>query len=108
MSSQSRPRPYFLTELTYFEVIRNFGLFLGLLMLVMLVYPIFKTFKLKKHALLQKHIAVAYAFLSNNVFTNPNLFSSMGILILCIVLSGIYTKNENHHNKNNNMKASYY
>ena len=99
---------YFVTELTYLEVIRNFGLFLGLAMFAMLVYPIFKTFRLKKHALLQKHIAVAYTFYLIMCFTNPNLFSSMGILILCIVLSGIYKKNDNCLNKNNKIDASYY
>lgn len=84
--------PYFVTELTYFEVIRNFGLLLGFVMFMMLAYPIFKTFKLGENAVLQKHIAVGYAFYLVMCFTNPNLFSSMGILILCIVLSGIYRK----------------
>ncbi len=90
--------PYFVTELTYFEVIRNFGLFLGFMMLIMLAYPIFKTFQLGKNAALQKHIAVAYAFYLVMCFTNPNLFSSMGILILCIVLSGLYKKKYNTYN----------
>ena len=86
--------PYFVTELTYFEVFRNFGLFLGFFMLFMLAYPIFKTFRLGKSALLQKHIAVAYSFYLVMCFTNPNLFNSLGILILCLLLSGLYRENE--------------
>jgi hypothetical protein len=83
--------PYFITELTYLEVIRNFGLFLGLVILLMLVNPIFKSFRLGKNALLQKHMAVGYSFYLLMCVTNPNLFSSMGILILCLLLSGLYS-----------------
>mgnify|MGYP001263190053 FL=1 len=82
--------PYFVTELTYLEVFRNFGLFFGLVILLMLLYPVVQTFKLDKSALLEKYIAVAYSFYLVMCFTNPNLFSSMGILILCVVLSGLY------------------
>ena len=90
--------PYFITELTYFELIRNFGLFLGFIMLLMLIYPIYISFTLNHKAELQKHIAVGYSFYLIMNFTNPNLFSSMGILILCIVLTGIYTKDLNNIN----------
>lgn len=86
--------PYFVTELTYLEVFRNFGLFFGLIMLLMLGYPIVQTFKLGKSALLQKHIAVAYSFYLVMCFTNPNLFNSLGILILCLLLSGLYRSRE--------------
>lgn len=89
--------PYFVTELTYLEVFRNFGLFFGLIMLLMMGYPIVKTFKHGKSTLLQKHIAVAYSFYLVMCFTNPNLFSSMGILILCLVLSSLYRTREVHH-----------
>lgn len=82
--------PYFVTELTYLEVFRNFGLLLGLVILLMLLYPVVQTFKLDNSALLEKYIAVAYSFYLVMCFTNPNLFSSMGILILCVVLSGLY------------------
>jgi hypothetical protein len=85
-------KPHFITELTYLEVIRNFGLFLGVIMFLMLGYPIFKSFRLGKGARLQKHIAVAYSFYLLMCFTNPNLFSSMGILILCLVLAGLYNR----------------
>ena len=84
-------KPHFITELTYLEVIRNFGLFLGLVILLMLVYPIFKSFRLGKNGLLQKHMAVGYSFYLVMCFTNPNLFSSMGILILCLLLAGLYS-----------------
>ncbi len=82
--------PYFITELTYFELIRNFGLFLGLLMFIMLIYPIFMSLRLGKDALLQKYMAIAYSFYLIMCFTNPNLFNSLGILILCLLLSGLF------------------
>ena len=91
--------PYFITELTYFELIRNFGLFLGFIMLVMLIYPIYISFKLGQGYELQKHIAVGYFFYLIMNFTNPNLFSSMGILILCIVLTGIYLDHKKNYSK---------
>lgn len=82
--------PYFITELTYFELFRNFGLILGLLMFIMLIYPIFISLRLEKRALLQKYMAIAYSFYLIMCFTNPNLFNSLGILILCILISGLY------------------
>lgn len=82
--------PYFITELTYFELFRNFGLILGLIMFIMLIYPIFISLRLEKGALLQKYMAIAYSFYLIMCFTNPNLFNSLGILILCILLSGLY------------------
>ena len=84
-------KPWFITELTYFEVIRNFGLFLGVTMLLMLVYPVYKSFRLGMNAGLQKHIAVGYSFYLLMGFSNPTLFSSMGILILSLVLAGLYS-----------------
>lgn len=86
--------PYYITELTYFEVLRNFGIFLGSIMILMLIYPIYLSFKLDNIPYLQKYLAVSYAFYLVMNFTNPNLFSSMGILILCLLLSGLYTKIE--------------
>ena len=65
--------PYFITELTYFELFRNFGLILGLPMLILLIYPIFMSLRLEKGALLQKYMAIAYSFYLIMCFTNPNL-----------------------------------
>ena len=98
---------YFVTELTYLEVFRNFGLFFGLIMLLMLGYPIVQTFKLGKSALLQKHIAVAYSFYLVMCFTNPNLFSSMGILILCLVLSSLYRAREVRYDASDRGQVSH-
>ena len=68
-------------------------------MLVMLIYPIYISFKLGQGYELQKHIAVGYFFYLIMNFTNPNLFSSMGILILCIVLTGIYLDHKKNYSK---------
>ena len=82
--------PYYITELTYLEIFRNFGLILGILMIIMLVFPIVMTFRLGKSALLQKYIVVAYSLYLLMCFTNPNLFNSLGIMILSLVLYGVY------------------
>jgi hypothetical protein len=86
--------PYYITELTYLEVFRNFGLIFGFFMMLMLGYPIIKTFMLSKNALLQRYIAVAYSLYLIMCFTNPNLFNSLGMMILSLVLYGVYKKHK--------------
>ncbi len=80
---------YFITELTYFEVIRNFGLFFGIIMVALLVYPIIYGFFVNK-SYPEKHILIGYAFYLLMCFTNPNLFSSMGMLIVSIVVANVF------------------
>ena len=79
----------YITELTYFEMVRNFGLLGAAVMLVLLLYPIVHAFVLDRrfHA---KTIVVAYAFYLVMCISNPNLFSSMGILILSMILATIH------------------
>ncbi len=80
---------YFVTELTYFEVIRNFGLLFGSMMILLLVYPIAYAFWLNR-AYCEKHIIIGYTFYLVMCATNPNLFSSMGMLILAIIIANIF------------------
>ena len=82
----------FITELTYFEVFRNFGLLMGLVMLILMIYPIIYTFIIRP-SYKDKHIIIAYAAYLVMTMTNPLFFSSMGMLILAIILANISISN---------------
>jgi hypothetical protein len=89
---------YFVTELTYFEIIRNFGLFFGIIMLLMLFYPIVAAFFINKHYM-EKHIIIAYFFYLIMCISNPNLFSSMGMLILSMIMANMFLLRNFHERK---------
>ena len=80
---------YFITELTYFEIIRNYGIFIGFIMVMMMFYPVFYSFYLNK-SFNERHIIIGYVFYLGMTATNPLFFSSMGILILAIIMANIY------------------
>ena len=78
----------FITELTYFEVFRNFGLLMGLVMLILMIYPIIYTFIIRP-SYKDKHIIIAYAAYLVMSIANPLFFSSTGMLIFAIILANI-------------------
>lgn len=78
----------FVTELTYLEIIRNFGLLFGGLMILLLVYPVLYAFVLQR-SYKEKNIILAYAAYLVMSMTNPLLFSSMGMLILGAIIANI-------------------
>jgi hypothetical protein len=80
---------FFITELTYLETIRNFGLFGALIMFGLLSVPLANAM-LTSNSRHDKAIAVAYFMYLVMSATNPNFFSSMGVLILAILLANIY------------------
>ena len=75
----------YITEITYFEVIRNYGLLLGVPMLLLLAYPIFYAFILRPN-FKEKNIALGYLAYLIMCMSNPNLFGSMGMLFLAILM----------------------
>jgi len=79
----------FVTELTYFEVIRYFGILMGGVILFLMLYPVIYAFVLRG-SYNQKSIVFAYATYLLMSATNPLFFSSMGMLILAIVISNIF------------------
>ncbi|MGE4239669.1 hypothetical protein [Ramlibacter sp.] len=86
----SPPKAYAsVAELTYLEMIRNFGIFGALGMLALLLHPIFGAFGRNRPA---RHatLAVGYGYYMLMCATNPNMFSSMGILILSVMLASHY------------------
>lgn len=80
---------FYITELTYFELMRNFGLFGAALMLALLVYPVVRLY-LDNRSSRDRTLAVAFGAYLVMCISNPNLFSSMGILILCVILGIIH------------------
>lgn len=77
-----------LSELTFLELFRNFGMFGGLIFLGMIFVPFY--LYNQKNNLKNKSIAYAYlAFLISNFF-NPNLLNSIGVLVISILISDYF------------------
>jgi hypothetical protein len=77
------------TELTYLELVRNFGLFGAIIMLGLLLFPIWHAFAAGRSQSI-KAIAIGFVFYLVMCVSNPNLFSSMGILILSVMLANVF------------------
>jgi hypothetical protein len=71
-----------LAELTYFEIIRRYGLFFGSVCIAMLMYPFIR----HKQYRIEPYLLIAYAGYLIMSATNPFIFSSSGMIILCVVL----------------------
>jgi hypothetical protein len=84
---------FYITELTYLEMVRNFGLIGALVMLALLLFPIANAF-FTQVSPRERALAVAYFLYLVMCISNPNLFSSMGILILAILLANIFQARE--------------
>ena len=80
---------YFISELTYFELIRNFGIVGAGVMLLLILFPVIYAFVINP-SFREKHIVGAYGFYLLACFSNPNMFSSMGTLILSVILANIF------------------
>ena len=84
---------YFITELTYLELIRNFGVIGAAIMMFLLAYPIVSAFLVSVD---RRPRALAVGFLAylGMCATNPLLFSSLGMLILSAVLANIFQQSD--------------
>ena len=85
-----------LSELTYFEMVRNFGIFGSFFMVMALLFPIFKLIKPFRVNKTYQNMVLAYGFYLIMCFTNPNLFNSLGILIFVSLLSYYFIKRTEH------------
>ena len=94
----SRGYGFHLSELTYFEMVRNFGIIGSFFMILALLSPIFKLKEPLRVNKTYQNMVLAYGFYLLTCFTNPNLFSSMGILIFVALLS-YYFINFTGHNR---------
>ncbi len=77
------------TELTYHEMLRSFGIFGATIMMILLLFPILHAFLLNRQ-FKEKAIVIAYVGYLIMSASNPLMFSSMGTLILSIILYMIY------------------
>lgn len=78
-----------ITELTYLEFVRNFGLFLATVYFCLLSYPLLK---LRDSAFRADHyLLIAYASYLIMSASNPLLISSNGMLVLAIVISKTFS-----------------
>ena len=76
---------YFISELTYPEMIRSFGLVGATIMLALLLYPVGRAF-LTKSGTAQRAQAIGFLAYLGMSATNPLLFSSSGMLIWSALL----------------------
>lgn len=83
----ARQGHHHLSELTYLELIRNFGLLGAAVIALILISPFFTGLIRVQRTTEYNDLLWAYAFYLIACATNPNLFSSMGILILVTLLS---------------------
>lgn len=75
----------YVSELTYLELLRNFGLVGGLVIMGLLLVPLATAVGSADRKALS--VAIAWLFYLVTCASNPNLFSSMGILILSILIA---------------------
>ena len=85
-----------LSELTYLEIIRRYGLILGSVCIAMLMYPFIKY----KRYYNMPYLLIAYSGYLIMSATNPFIFSSSGMMVLCVVLYPAF-----HRSKSTGAKA---
>jgi hypothetical protein len=78
-----------ITELSYFEVIRTYGIFVGAAFFLYLVYPLFA---LVRACDPRYYVTVGYAAYLIESYSNPYLLSSNGMLVLGLVASLTFSK----------------
>ena len=80
---------YFITELTYVEMIRSFGLIGAAIMMMLLLLPVAQAFLVSTD---RRRRALAVGFLAylGMCVTNPMLFSSLGMLIFSALLANAF------------------
>lgn len=91
------------TELTYLEFIRNFGLIIAVVYYALLLYPVSK---LRKPAFREVHyLLFGYISYLTICISNPLLVSSSGMLVLAIVISEVFPRGERAFHSSNGAVA---
>ena len=78
----------FITELTYFEIIRSYGIFVGLVLIFIMFLPLLKT--IYNQNFKDRFVFFPYLFYLIMSATNPLYFSSMGMLIFSAYIASLY------------------
>jgi hypothetical protein len=76
------------SELTYFELIRRFGIILGMFYLAMIFYPVFVLVQRERW----RWLGLAYLAYLMMIFFNPFFFSSSGMILLTVVLLPAFSR----------------
>ena len=84
----AKSRVTWIAELTYLEIIRHYGLFMGGIVIMMLLIPFFRYKRYSD----KKYLLVAYVGYLLMCITNPFLFSSSGMAMLSIILYPVFAK----------------
>ena len=97
-------RMQWIAELTYLEILRHYGIFMGLILFIMLLYP----FIYYKRYSDKKYLLVAYFGYLLMCITNPFIFSSSGMIMLSIILYPAFTRSNSQSNKPKDPDLSIY
>ncbi len=76
-----------ITELTYFEMIRYYGIFGAFFLITLMLYPAFKCLKKSYKT---KVAGLAFLFFLIMSSTNPMLFNSIGMLMFSLIVAYSY------------------
>lgn len=87
-SSWTKRADNFVTELTYIELIRRYGIFVGLLVMTIISYPLLRTIFMKNY--IDHYIFFPYFFYLLMSASNPLFFSSMGMLFFSAYLASTF------------------
>lgn len=77
----------FMTELTYLEIVRSYGIFIGFILITIMFYPLLISMIIKNFN--QRWVFFPYLFYLVMTATNPLFFSSMGMLFFSAYISSI-------------------
>lgn len=91
------------SELFYYEIIRYFGIPLGMTFLMIYLYPMLLIYRNRKELSYWKYICVGFIFYLFAAGTNPYLISSNGMLTLLLMYS--YALNPYYRNENTNCNS---
>lgn len=80
------------TELTLFEIVRVFGIFMSLIIIILYIYPVLIIYFKKMSA--SYYVSVAFIFYLLGCLTNPLLFSSTGFIMFSFILSKVFIESD--------------
>ena len=86
-----------LTELTYFDLLRNYGIFGIWFILGLLLYPAYYVYK--KRGSIGFSFAIGFLAYLAASFSNPLFFSSSGVILVSCLMSPYIEQNNNYYEK---------
>jgi hypothetical protein len=82
-----------ITELSYFEMVRTYGVVIGAMFFLYLVYPLFLLARSRDP---RYYVTVGYAAYLIESYSNPYLLSSNGMLVLGLVTALAFQSKTQH------------